>query len=500
MQLNLAREELTLEVLKRESKNEISILLVIPPAKASPQWAPDLAVGYLAGSLRSLKAQGIRYKVEVLDCINRDFSDKDFKEEIKKRGRYDIIGLKVFSAYLSDAIKCLVHIKELYPDTLTVAGGPHVSVMKPEDVLDSIPELDYAIAGEGVRSFPKFVEMITKNSSDKKNVQGLIWRDGAEYLHNEPDFEVDIDFNGLPDWEAINPTLYKTKEPWSFYNTGWPVAQIVSSRGCPFKCSFCSSFKVLGRKVRYRSIDNIITEIKLLINNYGVKSFEFVDDNFLTDKKFTRELCQRMIDEKFNIEWSCPQGLHLAGADAKTISLMDKAGCKYIAVGVESGSDRVLKKVGKGLNRKIIVEKLKLIKKNSRIKIMGFFIIGLPTETETEIEETIKFGCELPLDLLTYSVYLYMPGTSDTERLLNEHPQYADLIKNFNKMYSYPQRMAVDIGDEIGGIPAERLNYYKQKGHRAFFLRPKVIFNILKELNSITKIKIIFRWIKMHFL
>ena len=476
-----------------------TILLVIPPAPAMAQWSPELAVAYLAGSLRSLAPYGIRYEIEVLDCINRNYSVSDFRDFIYEREPFGIVGFKIFSLHLASAAECIKHVKQRSPETITLAGGPHVSVLAPEEVMEDLPGLDYAIAGEAIRSFPMFVRNIVSGKPDKGEIFGLIWRDGERILHNGPDFEVDMDFHGLPDWSLVKPGDYSSREPYSFYTTGWPVAQIVSSRGCPFRCSFCSSFKFLGRKVRFRKIDNIIKEMKMLVDEYGVRSIEFVDDNFLTNREYTAELCRRIIDEKIEVEWSCPQGLHLNGVDAETISLMYKAGCRYIAVGIESGSDRILKKVGKGLTREKIKRQIGIIKENTKIKILGFFIIGFPTETEEEMEETVRFATELPIDLASFAVYVFLPGTMDTEDLLASNPEHRDLIRNLPNLYRWSEHKATDVTNAMYTVPVKRLNSIKQKAHRRFFLRPKVLFSLIRELNSPMKIKIMLRWLRMHF-
>ena len=186
----------------------------------------------------------------------------------------------------------------------------------------------------------------------------------------------------------------------------------MTSRGCPYNCSYCAT-SIWERKTRYRSIDNVMQEIRFVIEKYGAKQFTFKDDSFTVNRKRVVEFCEKLIKEGFGISWDCNTRVNLV--DEEMLRLMKKAGCTSIKVGIESGSERILKLMSKNITFEQCGEAAKLFRKVG-IHWTGYFMMGLPSETREDIYQTLKFMKELNPDYASLSVYEPFPGTGLFEK------------------------------------------------------------------------------------
>ncbi len=450
----------------------MNILLVRPYNKESLTVVPPLGLGYLATSLRK---NG--YKVKILDCVKEKIKPEDFVPILRK-GKPDVLGLTVYSSDLVITKKYLGEVKKLNKNITTVIGGPHPSAL-PKECFDFCQELlDFAFVGEAELGLPLLVEKLKKakkiRANSLKNIPGLVWRHNDKIKINKPKFPLDLDNLGFPSWDLIKPETYP-HAPIGGFARSFPVGYILTSRSCPFQCTFCAARAVHGSTFRRRSLREIMKEIKYLINTRGIKELHILDDNFTLSQNFVKEFCQAIIQKKFNFSWNCSNGIRLDRIDEETASLMKKAGCYSVAVGVESGSDRILKHMKKNLTKKEIKKQIRLISE-AGIEVTGLFILGYPAETKKTILKTISFAKSLNLTRASFTTFVPLPGSEMWEYLQKErrlNPSDLNTLSYYRTDINY-----------MKNVSQKDFRLLQKKAFIEFYLRPRIILTLIREVSS----------------
>ena len=438
----------------------MKILLVFPirSKNRTINLVPPLGLGYIATALL-----GKGHEVNILDCVKEGFDLASFKKYIEDYNP-DVVGFTVFSSDLESVKESLNIVKGINPLIITIVGGLHPSG-DPHGVLGYLPA-DFGFSGEGEIGIGELIDK--RFANDLSDIPGLIWRVNGEIRVNDPYFEPDIDSFGFPAWDLIRPQDYNGI-PNGMFSKKSPFAPIIATRGCPYPCTFCAAKKVAGKNIRKRSIKNILQEIEIL-KNYGIKEIHFEDDNFTYNKDFAKEVCRAIINKKYDLAFSCPNGVRLDKLDKELLTLMKQAGWYRIYVGIESGSQKVLNLMKKQLTKELIREKLKLIKE-SRLETAGYFILGYPGENDQDRIETIDFAKSLSLDLAHFALFIPLPGVDITKG------QVYEWDKSFNT--------------------EGNLKEWQRKAFKEFHLRPKQIFYILKNLR-LANLKIFLRRVRVY--
>ena len=453
----------------------MKVLLVNPITRNISLSSPDLGLGYLAKAL-----ERENHPVYILDCVNLRLTFKNFEDYIASFD-FDVIGFKVFSTDLFSVKKSLLIVKKRRPDAKIILGGAHPSAF-PEQTLQYFEEADFAIRGEAETGLADLISNFSKLDIVRKTqIPGLIWRNSGEIISNPPIFPEDLDSLGYPDWDLINPSNYPFQT--SYLTKSKIVAPLLMSRGCPYQCTFCSCRSVTGHKIRSHSVSYIIEEIKFLKSNFGIKEVCFIDDNFLVFKDLVSNLCEQMIKQKINIKWSC-FGIRLDLLDKEILSLMEKSGCYLLTVGIESGSQRILDHMKKKLTLDLIKEKITLIKTTTHIKIIGNFILGYPLEKEEDIYKTIRIAKSLPLSGANFFPFHPTPGTEIFDELLAKKE-----LKTINwNLMGQDRRPYIPEG-----ISKQKFTWLFVLAFLNFYMRPRIIFNVLVATRSLERLKYIFR-------
>jgi radical SAM superfamily enzyme YgiQ (UPF0313 family) len=272
-----------------------------------------------------------------------------------------------------------------------VLGGVHVTGA-PEKTFEFFGDCyDVAVLGEGESTVLELVGCL-KSGGDLAEVCGIAYPvpdregPGRRLVFTAPrDYIRDLDSLPFPAWDLL-PDLAKYYAPPAHTVRRLPAATLITSRGCTGKCVYCDN-KVFGNRLRCHSADYVLAMIEELQRVYGIKEFQIRDDNILVFKKRLTDLCRKLIERKVNIAWTCVGRVDMV--DAETLAMMKKAGCWQIWYGIESGSDRILKLIKKNTDQATIRRAVEMTKK-AGISAGGFFIIGLPEETMTEIEQTME--------------------------------------------------------------------------------------------------------------
>ncbi|MFH1507534.1 MAG: radical SAM protein, partial [Candidatus Omnitrophota bacterium] len=260
-----------------------------------------------------------------------------------------------------------------------------------------------------------------------------------------------------------------------------PTYGLLVQRGCPYPCVYCDS-RIHGKKVRHDNLDKIISQIRYLVEKHGMKGILFHDSAFTINMDFAKKLCQRMIDERLNLSWTCYT--RVDRVDPELLSLMKKAGCWGVAYGLESGNEESLKKIRKGVTLKQNIEGVRMTKK-AGLQVIGSFIICLPGEDEKMAKNTIKFAKSLKLDTVVFFLPVPFPGTElydicKKEGGLAENIQWQDYrqwMDQTNPLYVNPK---------IGREKMVKLYNYAV---RSFYLSPSVILRFFSHIRSFSDFK-----------
>lgn len=297
-------------------------------------------------------------------------------------------------------------VKEVLPDASVIVGGP--SAITCSDYLMQNRSIDFLVLGEGEETILQLASHLLSGSdrADPKRIQGILYRsdDGVLITTAPRPLIQDLDKIPFPEREAMFVIDTNGKVRY-IYECG----DLLTSRGCPYPCRFCCAYKAWGeREPRLRSADNFIEELKHLYSAFDRRDFVFWDDMFTVNRKRTIEICEKIMENMPDIRWVCVTRLN--ALDAELLDIMKRAGCYEVQVGIESGNNRILKHIKKGLTLQMIQKQIHLIRK-AGIKWLGFFIIGFPSETKEEIGYTLNLISELKPDYAYLGVFCPYPGT-----------------------------------------------------------------------------------------
>ncbi len=329
---------------------------------------------------------------------------KDIEEKIKRLD-FDIAGISAQFSVQFRNVKILSElVKKIKPDCKVVVGGAHATV-RHKQILEEVQEIDAVISGEGENSFLEFVNSF-HNREKLDNISGLTWRDGNNIVENEGPIPItDIDSIAIPAYDLIDMKRYL--EVMDRFSTRTSYGErsgitVITSRGCPFQCTFCSVHLHMGRRWRGHSPEYVINHLELLVNKYKIKYFHFEDDDLTANPVRFERILDMIIAKRIDIWWDTPNGVR---ADSFTQKIMDKckvSGCKFLIFGVESGSQRVLNNVIKKSLKLKDVERACYYAKKSRVIARAFFIMGLPGEKKIDIFKTACFMHKLAFKYNTF--------------------------------------------------------------------------------------------------
>jgi len=432
---------------------------------------PDLGLGYLATALRKSG-----HDVDILDCSLLDLSLDGFRKKILDI-KPDVVGFKVFSKDVDGISKQVSIVSKELPDAKILIGGCHPSGVLDEIFLD-FPEADFAFLGEAEKSFPALLKSLDSRKS-LESIPGLIYRNSdGKVHHNAQEFIEDLDALGLPAWDLIDPRIFPDATHGSLAKS-FPIAPIIATRGCPYRCTFCAVKNTMGHKIRSHSVDYVLDEIEMLYKDYGIREFHFEDDTFTSKKDYVIKICEGIISRGMKIFWSCPNGVRIDSLDDELLAIMKKSGCYAFSVGIESGSEKIRKHMRKKLDTDTIKDKIKLIRKHG-ISVHGFFILGYPEETREDMEMSFELSRKLPFNTVYFNIFNPNPGSEIYENLKAEGK-----LEGLDWSSLAGETPSISVGD----ISLEEIKKLHKRAMLRFYLRPRTMFEFLTRLTSLTQIK-----------
>jgi radical SAM superfamily enzyme YgiQ (UPF0313 family) len=380
-----------------------------------------LSLGYLSGTIKKRTTWDVvTYNADFYpggEMISyRDFAVEGFRNYLENLGAEtgniwkeiekvletespSVLGITAKSQNFTSALKVARIAKRLDPNILTIFGGPHVSMVGIEAMKNG--EIDVSVVGEGEDTVVDLLDALDE-SGDLSGVPGLIVRDGEKAVRTGTrDLIEDLDDLCFPHEHA--PDLLRDYD-------SYPASAfqyIFATRGCPYNCFFCGSREIWTRKTRFRSVENVIDEIGMLLER-GLGTIHFDDDTFGVNRKYLFALCQALKRDCPGLRWSCE--IHVKLVDDEVISSMREAGCYRIYLGIESGNDSILETIRKGYTFEEALDACRIIKKHG-ISLRVFMMIGFPQDTRETINDTIRAIRRIDCDSIIFSIFTPYPGT-----------------------------------------------------------------------------------------
>jgi len=432
-----------------------------PVHSLTAAFFPSLTLAMVAAQL---KDKG--NKVEILDLsfkgFNQDFVLSHFRESSP-----DIVGFTATTALFSQVIQLSNKIKKLSQNVFTIAGGAHCSALPERSIREA--DLDAVCFGEGDFTLGEIADGV-----ELKDIPGLAYKDkNGEIRSNQPRAWLDdLDALPMPAWDLFDVKVYlrltsrlMVKRP--------PGVYFETTRGCIYKCNYCANIALQGNRLRKKSVERVIEEIKYM-KSFGFNEFFLTDNLFTTDVERTKEICRKMINEKIDISWQCHSGIRVDAGDQEMFNLMYRAGCYKVAFGFESGNDEILKGFGKGGGASIsrALEVTRMARK-AKIDVLGYFMVGLLNDTEETMRQTIEFGRKIPMDLVKISYCTPFPGTPMFKELYEKKHLTIDNWDSYNayKKQDFFKHPSLDSGVVD--------KYYKLAYRRMIYTNPRFIFRRL---------------------
>ncbi len=354
------------------------IALATPPGGFNNKgYLPHLGLGYIASSLEKAG-----HRIRIFDFTAKSIADNEACDELLN---FDpaVVGMTSVTSDRFEAMRLLRLLKSENPDLFITAGGPHFSITA-HDALQNEPALDAVILGEGEITFNRLVYALEKKE-DLSRIKGLVLRYNREIISTgQPDRIDNIDELPQPAWQLFNHDLYRDYRVKGFSGR---ITGVISSRGCPYRCAFCSSPSFWGRRYNLRSPKLFVDEIERLYREFDYNSFIFWDDTFTVNREHVERVCTEIYTLKLDIKWIAAARVNLA--NRQLFRTMRRAGCVGVNFGIESGSDRILKSIHKETTASNSFSAVKMAVEEG-LNVRAFFIFGHPDETTEDVVQTVE--------------------------------------------------------------------------------------------------------------
>jgi len=457
------------------SSNELKVLVSNPPwpgpgygARSDVRWPHKRSDKYLeypvylAYAVAVLEASGVN--VEFIDGVAEEHSIETFVDAVKKIDPR-IVFMECSTPSFHYDLNTVKRLKEELEDIFVVLIGPHSTYFHKE-ILTKNEFVDAIVRGEFEYTI-RDLSLTLLEEGELKGVRGISYRDKNDVrVNDDRPLMQNLDNIPFPARDKVRSDSYREA-----VFTGKKCTTLVSSRGCPYHCVFCLWPRIMyGRKFRARSARNVVDEVEHVVEKYHVDEIYFDDDCFTLDKKRAMAICKEIQNRGIDVMWMCQS--RVDNVDEELLKEMKKAGCHYIKYGVESGSQRMLDSMKKGITIEEARRAFTITRKNE-IKTQAFFLLGLPWESEETIRNTIEFAKELKPDSAQFAVVIPHPGT-----------ELYDLCKKkgwlkFESWEDFDCRKALI---ETENLSIKDVEKYRVEAYRKFYFRPSYILRTTLKL------------------
>jgi radical SAM superfamily enzyme YgiQ (UPF0313 family) len=414
---------------------------------------PPLGLGYIASVLEQ---EG--HSVKILDA---SLEGKDTKGVLAEIDVYKpkVVGTTVLTLLYAQAKEIVRQVREEFPQIITIAGGPHVTVLPEETLRDMEPH--YIVVGEGEVTVLELLRAMESQRSAENIIGVGSIKDSIVKLNRRRDFIADLDALPFPARH-----LMKIKKYGGARSTRISLhTPILASRGCPFNCGFCCNASLWQRRYRQRSPQNVVKEMVHIYDSFGIKDIQFIDDLFTVNKIWVKEICQEIVDTGIGFTWGCLARVDTL--DRETMEVMKSSGCRALEIGVESGSELILENMNKGITIPQVIKAFQWAKELNLMR-HAFFMIGYIGETEDTVKQTIDLAKKLSPSSVVFNIATPLPGTDFHKEAVSKK-----LIINDNWGDYDCERKAVSRTEALSGKDLLKLQV---KAYIAFYLRKEFLW------------------------
>jgi anaerobic magnesium-protoporphyrin IX monomethyl ester cyclase len=427
---------------------------------------PPMGLLYIAATLRERGTKGV--EVKVLDTLLDNLNDEQI-EDYLRRETPDVVGTQVLTFTLLDSLAVLRLAKQVNPDVVTVLGGRHCDIYPVETA--ALPDVDFVITGEGELTFTKLIEHL-RQPDELEKISGLTFSRRGRLISNPPQLIENLDDLPFPARDLTNYRDYRfllAKK--SVFTT------LITSRGCPYRCTFCDEGH---KKFRAVSAHRVVKEILYCKEQLGIDQFFIFDSTFTVDRQRVLTICELLVQCRANITFDMRSRVNLI--DDEMLKALKKAGCVRIQYGIESGNDEVLKSI----NKQILVKQVRdVVRQTSKygFEIFCDFMIGLPGETEKEVEDTIRLALELPIDYAQFAITTPYPNTRLYELGVQEG-LFDDYWHEFsiNPTPDFQPRLWEE------NLTRDQLVILMMRAYERFYYRPSYLIREFRKMRSLSEV------------
>ncbi len=438
---------------------------------------PSIGMLYLAAALERAGRQPV--------YIDQNY-DADWAESLSAAARdHEWVGITANILSIRPALRVAEHVRARHPGLKIAMGGPYPTV-RYERLLPVYA--DAVFVGESEETIVDFF-----TGADLADIKGIAWHDGEKVVFNgrRPLIE-NIDDIPMPAWH-----LGDTGKYWLTHAKRNPVLPVITSRGCPFDCVFCSSDLTFGNRIRYRSLDRVLEEMDELIYTHGAREIQFWDDNITLKKERAEELFDRIADRKYRgVSMMIPSGIKPDTGDYRLFSKMRRAGMYSVCIAVESGDPEIMEKLGKKVDVTRVPDVIRSARRAGLI-MNGFFMLGLPFDTEETMKRNIEYACSLPLHQAMFFITIPFPGT-----------WLYDFVKENGRLLYEDEMDLCDSGYFLGKasyelphLGADSVEQMFRLANRRFYMRPVVLLTLVlrKSYSPRHLMNFAIKWFKVLF-
>jgi len=445
--------------------NSLKILLLRPSFTIN-RYSRSVPLGYLVLAAY-LREKG--HTPFILDMLFPEVTQEGVDRFISENG-IEIIGIGCMSCEYHEAVKQARVMKERHPHLPLVFGGAHPTG-NPRQCLDT-GVVDYAVCGEGEEALTALLDALERDES-LSGIRGLWFYNEGKLVANGKAAPVDLEALPMPAYDMVDLNAYFAMDPPWHFPKSRRVIQFMTSRGCPFKCSYCH--RLHGKQARLLSATKVLDQMELLHREYGVEEFIIVDDIFNVDLKRAKAICRGIVERGLKIHIQLPNGVRGDVFDEELMELLAKAGTHYLAVAIETATPRLQKLIRKNLKIDVALNTVRLAKKY-KIEVGGFFMIGFPSETRHEVLSSIQLALRNPFDVVFFSIVTPYEGTEIRTDILNgvfgpeaKAALEADPEAEFPVIYN-------------DSLTPESLFSIRRKAYLKFYLKPSRMWNLIKKM------------------
>jgi radical SAM superfamily enzyme YgiQ (UPF0313 family) len=421
---------------------------------------PPLGLMYVASYVREVRGDEVRI-----------FDIRFYKEPLKEIYRVlvefepDMIGISALTLEAT-ALYQIAHFVKMIMDVPIIVGGPHAT-SAPEEVLKN-NDIDIVVIGEGELTFKELLDNLSEGHGIE-HVKGIGYRkDNDIILNTQREYIEHLDKLPFPAWELIELKKYADNPSMSIIGYGYYMV-LLTSRGCPFHCTYCHN--IMGKEFRPRSVENVLEEMRILIETYRIHDFEIIDDISNFDRGRFKQIMRGIISNGWKVTLSFPNGVRTDLLDDEAVQLMRQAGAAEISIAVETASPRLQRMVKKNLNLEKVRHIIDVCVKEGMF-VRGFFMLGFPTETEEEIKATIDLACKSRMHGALFFLVNPFGGTELSKQ-----------VEGMGKMPSYIKPEDFDyhaMPFNASNVPDKKLHRLYATAWMRFYFNPIRIFRILK--------------------